>query len=216
MPEELVYYITRYGYLAIFILVFLQETGMPNPFPNELLLMFSGYLAYKGLLFLPLLIITAVGADFAGTCILYFLFYKAGKVILRRKPKWLPVSEKILNRLSKKISQGGSFTLFIFRLTPFTRGYASVIAGLIGIKSRSFIPLAIGSAIIWASFYAVTGYFIGPAWDQFAGQLENFKYLMMGFLSLIILTVIIVNYSVNKVKNKVSNTFTENCLNNQA
>jgi hypothetical protein len=37
MPEEVVAYITKYGYLTIFILVFLQETGMPNPFPNELL-----------------------------------------------------------------------------------------------------------------------------------------------------------------------------------
>ncbi len=48
MPEDVVYYVTRYGYLAIFILVFLQEIGMPNPFPNELLLIFSGYLTFKG------------------------------------------------------------------------------------------------------------------------------------------------------------------------
>jgi membrane protein DedA with SNARE-associated domain len=215
MPEELVFYITKYGYLAIFILVFLQETGMPNPFPNELLLMFTGYLAYKGLLFLPLLILTAVGADFSGTCILYFLFYKAGSVILKRKPKWLPLSEKILNRLSKKIPQSGGFTLFLFRLTPFTRGYASVIAGLIGIKTKAFLPIAIGSAVMWASFYTVTGYIIGPVWDQFALQLDNFRYFMIGILILIILIVIVTNYSLNREKNKVSTTITENCLNNQ-
>ena len=56
MPEEVVYYITGYGYLAIFILVFLQEIGMPNPFPNELLLIFSGYLSFRGILFFPLAI----------------------------------------------------------------------------------------------------------------------------------------------------------------
>ena len=31
MPEEIVYYVTNYGYFAIFLLVFFQEIGMPNP-----------------------------------------------------------------------------------------------------------------------------------------------------------------------------------------
>ena len=64
MPSEIALYITKYGYLAIFILVILQETGMPNPIPNELLLLFSGYLVFKGIFSLPLLILTAASADF--------------------------------------------------------------------------------------------------------------------------------------------------------
>ena len=71
MPEEVVIFITRYGYMAIFILVFLQEIGMPNPIPNELVLMFSGYLSFKGLLYLPFVIFTVISADFIGTNILY-------------------------------------------------------------------------------------------------------------------------------------------------
>ena len=50
MPEGVVYYITRYGYIAIFIILFLQEVGIPNPIPVELLLIFTGYLSFKGLL----------------------------------------------------------------------------------------------------------------------------------------------------------------------
>ena len=35
VSSELALYITRYGYLAIFLLVFLQELGVPNPVTNE-------------------------------------------------------------------------------------------------------------------------------------------------------------------------------------
>src|SRR5664279_3741133 len=100
MPEEVLFYITNYGYLAILILVFLQEIGMPNPFPNELLLVFSGYLSFKGLLFMPFVILTAVSADFIGTNVLYFLFFRAGTVIIRKKLKWIPLSSGAIDPVS--------------------------------------------------------------------------------------------------------------------
>ena len=77
MLTEVNAFIINYGYLAIFALVFLQEVGIPNPVPNELVLIFSGYLAFKGILYLPLVILAAVSADFIGTNILYFTFYFA-------------------------------------------------------------------------------------------------------------------------------------------
>jgi membrane protein DedA with SNARE-associated domain len=186
MPEEVVYYVTRYGYLAIFILVFLQEIGMPNPFPNEILLMFSGYLSFKGLLFLPYVILTVVCADFIGTNILYFIFYNAGAYIMRKRPKWIPLSDKMISKLSDRISKGGQLRIYIFRVTPFTRGYASVITGLLQIKPAIFLPLALISGFTWALVYVVIGYFIGPSWDLFTESIGSFKYLLLIVLAVIL------------------------------
>jgi membrane protein DedA with SNARE-associated domain len=72
--QELNHFIVAYGYLAIFLFIFLQELGVPNPITNELVLMFSGYLAYTGTLSITKVIITAISADFTGTSILYFIF----------------------------------------------------------------------------------------------------------------------------------------------
>jgi membrane protein DedA with SNARE-associated domain len=186
MPEEVVYYVVRYGYLAIFILVFLQEIGMPNPFPNELLLLFSGYLSFKGLLFLPLVIISAISADFIGTNILFFLFYKSGMFIIQRKPKWFPLSVAMMNRLKAKLSRGGQLSIFIFRLTPLTRGYTSVIAGLLQIKPKVFLPIALISAVTWSVIYVVTGYLIGTSWDRFIQNIGSFKYVLLAILAVIL------------------------------
>jgi membrane protein DedA with SNARE-associated domain len=83
MPPELAYYIVEYGYLIIFGLVFFQELGVPNPIPNELVLLFAGYLASIGTLDFVWLIVTVVAADFIGTAILYSVFYYYGKRILK-------------------------------------------------------------------------------------------------------------------------------------
>jgi membrane protein DedA with SNARE-associated domain len=57
MSPSLSAYILKYGYMAIFSLVFLQEIGVPNPVPNELVLLFSGYLTSIGQLhFTPVLL----------------------------------------------------------------------------------------------------------------------------------------------------------------
>ncbi len=210
MPEEVVYYITKYGYLAIFILVFLQEIGMPNPVPNELVLMFSGYLSFKGILFLPYVILTAITADFIGTNILYVIFYTTGTFIMQKKPKWIPLSAKMIDRLTRKISNGGILSIYIFRLTPFTRGYTSVITGLLRIKPRIFLPIALISAATWATVYVTIGHFIGPSWDLFTKNIDSFKYILLAFLLVIICIVLSVYFFRKRIKikanSKIENT----------
>ena len=205
MPEEVVYYITGYGYLAIFILVFLQEIGMPNPFPNELLLIFSGYLSFKGFLFFPVTLLTAITADFIGTSILYFLFLKAGTYIIRKKPGWIPLSTGTIDRLAAKVSKGGKKSMFIFRLTPFTRGYTSVITGLLHVKPNVFLPIALFSATTWAAVYVLAGYFIGPYWDLFLQHIDRFKFIMLATL-VTILCVMLIVYFLRKKRTFRTNT----------
>ena len=194
MPEDVVFYVTRYGYLAIFILVFLQEVGFPNPFPNELLLLFSGYLSFTKILFLPFVILTAMFADFIAANILFFVFYRAGGYIMQKKPGWIPLSAKLINRLSSKISKKGNVNIFIFRITPFTRGYTSVISGLIHIRPKIFLPIIIFTGSIWATFWVLTGHLIGPFWTLFTQNTESFKVFMVVMLAIGIITVLLVHF----------------------
>lgn len=199
MPEEAVSFIMEYGYAAIFILIFIQEIGMPNPLPNEILLMFSGYLSFKGMFILPLLILTATAADFSGTNVLFFTFYAAGRFLIQKKPMWFPISQKKLERIARKINNGGNLSILLFRLTPFTRGYTSVITGALRIRPRIFLPIALFSASIWATVYVVAGYMIGPSWNIFSHNTMKFKYLMLIFM-VTILSFVVFRYFRGKNK----------------
>ncbi len=197
MPPEIILYISKYGYLAIFVLIFLQETGVPNPVPNELVLMFSGYLVFTGILHLPLVLFAAVSADFIGTNILYVVFYFFGVAILRHKPRWLPISQKAINKLTRRMSEGGKWMIFLGRLTPFIRGYTSVTAGLLQLSPKVFLPIALISAITWSSVYVILGKLLGPYWNRISGHFNNIKYMMLVIL-FVVLIIVIMRYLINK------------------
>ncbi len=155
----------QYSYLAILMLIFLQEVGFPSPFPNELVLIISGYLSFTGVFKFALVILLATVADLLAGASLFLVFYYFGKLILQRKPKWLALSQKKIERLSLKINNSGQSAIFIGRLTPFVRGYVAVLCGLLRISQKKYLLNLSFSSIIWASAYISCGYLIAPYWN---------------------------------------------------
>lgn len=200
MSPEIIHYITKYGYAAIFALIFLQEVGVPDPVPNELVLMFSGYLSFKRILSLPVIIVIALLADFTGTSILYAMFFFFGKILIKHKPKWIPISNEMIEKMSEKVTKGGIKTIYMGRLTPFLRGYASVIPGLLHVKPQKFLPVALISSITWAGFYLSVGRLLGPYWAKVSGYL---KYALIAIL-LIFIIIGITRYIQKKSANKTA------------
>jgi membrane protein DedA with SNARE-associated domain len=157
-------WIAEFGYEAIFACVFLQELGVPNPITNEFVLLFSGYLAYAGVLNFWLVLLTAVAGDCIGTTVLYAVFYRFGRPLIERLPKWCRISPERLDRARKRIGERQGWGIFLARLVPFLRGYASVAAGMLPIPPRVFLPAVALSAVVWSGGYVIAGRILGPAW----------------------------------------------------
>jgi membrane protein DedA with SNARE-associated domain len=189
MDVDLIFYISKYGYLAIFLFVFLQEIGAPNPIPNEILLLSSGYMVFLGLLKFPLVLLTVILADFSATSILHTVFYFSGAYIVQLKPRWFPISLKNFDKLKQRISKKGLGAIYVGRLIPFIRGYTSVIAGLLQVKSAIFIPIAFITASIWATIYLVAGLLLGPLWEHVSASLSNVKYVLFLFFLIIMIAI---------------------------
>jgi membrane protein DedA with SNARE-associated domain len=178
VSAEIALYITKYGYLAIFLLVFLQELGVPNPVTNEFVLLFSGYLAYSGALDLWLVFLTAVAADCIGTAILYVVFYRFGGYIMAHRPRWIP--KEHIDRLARTIAKRQQWGIYVGRMFPFLRGYASVAAGLLAIPPSVFLPAVIVSAVTWSGGYVIAGRLLGPYWQQVAGKIGGVELVVLG------------------------------------
>src|SRR5665647_1793734 len=198
MSNEIILSISHHGYLAILLLVFLQEVGFPNPIPNEFVMNASGYLAYLGVLNFPLIVLSALVGDLIGSGILYAAFYFFGQIILRRKPKWIKIPEKKINRITQKIETSGQSGIFVGRLTPFIRGYVSVLCGLLQIPPKKYSLILIGTASIWSFFYVGIGYLIGPYWNLVTAGSSNF-HLYLGLTTLAMLVVAIVFFVVKRL-----------------
>lgn len=199
MPHSLAVFVAHYGYPAIFSLVFLQEIGVPNPVPNELVLLFSGYLAFLGALNFVLVFLTVVAADFIGTSILYLVFYFFGSALLRKLPKGKFLEK--FRAIETNISKNGQWGIYLGRLVPYARGYVSVVAGLMRVPPKEFLITVILSAITWSGGYALAGRLLGKEWQKVVNVL-GLQTAIIVFL-LIILVVVVV-YRIQKKNPKTT------------
>lgn len=179
MPQDLVYFISHYGYLAIFLLIFLQEVGAPTPLPNELLLIFSGYLAFSEILNPGGILLMVIIGDLLAATVVYLVFYLFGNLILQKAPRWLPLPRKMIKKQSERMEKMKFSGLCIARLTPFIRGYIAVICGLWHIKPRRYATAVLVTTILWSSLYLTTGYLLGPYWMYVETHLDIFKYMFL-------------------------------------
>lgn len=175
MSQEIISYIHLYGYLGIFILVFSQEVGLPNPIPNEFILTFSGYLVFSKVLKITYVILTAFLADITAISILYFLFFLFGNIIFRKERKWFPISKERIDKQLIKLREKGTSSIFYGRLTPFIRGYVAAMCGLIQLNPKKIISIALSTSLIWVSFYIYLGFLLGPYWNFAIQHISLYK-----------------------------------------
>jgi membrane protein DedA with SNARE-associated domain len=186
MPPKLASYIINYGYLAIFSLIFVQEMGVPNPVPNELILLFGGYLTSVKTLGFTLTFIVAVLADFIGTTMLYVIFYHFGELVLAHKPRWLPISREKVDRLATKVSRGGWWGIFGGRLIPYLRGYTSVAAGLLRVRPSVYLSAVAVSAIVWSGGYVIVGRIFGSYWEDVARAMGGIQQTLLALAVIVV------------------------------
>lgn len=176
--EYLIQFVTDFGYWAIFLLVFLQEIGIPNPVPNELVLIFAGAFTTIGGLSFWLTFLIAVTADVIGTTVLYSVFYFFEHFIMERVRRWNSINVR-LDRIKEKILKHGRWGIFVGRLLPYLRGYVSAAAGLLNIPYRVFLPMIIIPAILWTGGYIILGHFLGKEWRRVADFINQYQWIVV-------------------------------------
>jgi len=159
MSAILTHYIITYGYLAIFGIVLLQELGMPG-LPNELVLLYFGYLSKQAGLSYPLVICLVVTADITGSFMLYFLFYHGREWLNRIKPSWIKIPVKKIDLLKEKVASHSGRNIFVAKLTPFVRSYLPVVAGLLKIDTGLFGRIVLITAFIWTGGWVTAGWLL--------------------------------------------------------
>ena len=190
MTADLIAYILHHGYLAIFFLVFLQEIGVPNPVPNDFVLLYSGYLAYTGTLHFWAVFFTAVAADLIGTAVVYTVFYFFGKVLLERKPRWLPISRERVEKLTADFSKKGWWGIYLGRLIPYLRGYTSVAAGLLEVKPRIYLLMVFFSAVTWSGGYVLVGKLMGQRWKEVIAMIGGARAVILIIVAIALIFII--------------------------
>jgi membrane-associated protein len=184
--------IASYGYIGIFLIVFL-ESGIFFALPGDSLLFTAGILASTNILSIQTLIPLIFVATFLGGIFGYFVGMHIARLqrysLFRRilKDKHLEIAEKFF-------AKHGKLTVVLSRFVPIVRTFAPIVAGIVRMPYKLFIKYSFIGSLLWSFSMTLLGYFLG----QIIPQIKD--YLSVFIILVVILSILPVIFEIFKGK----------------
>ena len=151
------------GYAGIVALITLNSCGIP--IPSEVILPFSGYLAYTGRFNLFLVATAgAVGCNI-GSAIAYWIGARGGRPLVERYGKWVLMSQHDLDRMSWFFERYGSIAILAGRMLPVVQTYVAFPAGIGKMSRLRFHIYTTVGSWIWYFCLSWAGMKLGQRWN---------------------------------------------------
>ena len=156
--------LVHYGYGVVFLVVFLNNCGLP--IPGDMTVLGAGILSEKGVLSLWATIAVGTIACFLGGDAGYWIGAHLGPRLLKKLRRFQhdPQREGYLERFYKKY---GAKTVFFARFVVLLHPITGLLAGVGKIPWRPFLLYNLAGSAGFASIYAMGGYFFGQRWGFF-------------------------------------------------
>lgn len=187
MEDYILNILSKFSYLGIFFLIFIENVF--PPIPSELILVFGGFISKSlNLNFLLLVVFATLGSS-TGAIILYY----AGKKIPLEKmesfleKKWvkrLGFKPGDIKKSLKYFEKYSTFAVFFGRCIPVVRSLISIPAGMQNMSLRKFlIYTTIGSGI-WNTLLIYIGRVTQDKWKEGLLILEGYSNRILGLIVL--------------------------------
>jgi membrane protein DedA with SNARE-associated domain len=154
--------IDHYGYLAIALLLLLENIGVPVV-PGEFALIAGAVFAGTGRAGLNVVAVgvIAVACCFAGAEIGYLIGRFGGRAVVLRYGRYVFVRDHHLDRAEAAVSRYGGVLVVIARFIVGLREFNGIIAGATGMQWRRFLVYNALGAAAWVAVWVSAGYLAG-------------------------------------------------------
>jgi membrane protein DedA with SNARE-associated domain len=140
----------KYGYIAVFLGILLENLGIP--LPGETITIVGGFLAGSGELNYWLVLASAASGAFIGGICGYFIGKSGGWPLLLKVGGFFRVSESKLGEIKDKFSENAVKAIFVGRFLARAVTWATVMTGLT-FGLGKFVSLE--QLVAWVSQFAV-------------------------------------------------------------
>jgi membrane protein DedA with SNARE-associated domain len=158
-------FIQHYGYLALFVVIFVEGCGIPSP--GQTILIASAIMAYRGDLRIEWIVLVSFAATFSGNFAGYYVGRSAGRHWLGRL---LPGGEK-LAKMEKRLNRWGFLLLVAGRYIEGLKQTLGLISGALRMAPARFLLANAVASLCWAVPLALIPYWI----NQHSGQFLKFS-----------------------------------------
>jgi membrane protein DedA with SNARE-associated domain len=155
-------FVRQHQSTGLFLVIFLEELGVPLPAPGDFAIMYGGYLTTTGAIPYPLAYVGVVSGAVLGSACNLTISRKYGRPFIQRFGRYVGVTEARLVRAEGLFKRWGPWAIIIGRHIPGMRIVLSALSGILGVPYRVFIPCVFVSALIWAAIFLEIGRRVGP------------------------------------------------------
>ncbi len=151
--------LTTYGYIGVFIIVFL-ESGIFFALPGDSLLFTAGLLAtgigFNLWLLVPLIFVATflggIAGYYIGTYIERLHRYKFFRKILKQEH---------IDTTHIFFERRGLPAVIISRFVPIVRTFLPIVAGIAKMDFRKFVAYSFVSSVLWSTIVTCAGFYLG-------------------------------------------------------
>jgi membrane-associated protein len=156
--------------------------------PGEAALLVAGYFCHEGVLSLPLMIAVAIFSAIIGDTVGYELGRRFGPA-LRGSRVGLWVGQNRWDRVDAFLHRHGGKAVLLGRLTAILRALMPSMAGMSGMRYRTFLIWNATGAVIWGGGCVLLGWAFASALDTISSYLTwaplaALALLVVGFVAL--------------------------------
>ena len=150
---------SQYGYIAVFIGITLENTGIP--LPGETITLVGGFLAGSGELNYWLVLLCAISGAVIGDNFGYWIGRWGGWRLVLKISSLFNIKEKQLGEIKTQFIENAPRAVFFGRFVALLRIFAGPIAGIAQMPYPQFLLCNFGGATLWASVMVTISFFLG-------------------------------------------------------
>ncbi len=168
--DQLIAFMSQYGYLAFFILAFFETTLLP--IPSEVVLPFAGALVAIGALKSFFIFPDVIIGNLAGNLFGYFVAYFLGIDIVLKYGKKIGFKMDSYTKAEAWVKRYGVMFAFITEILPVVRSVTSTVCGAFKMNLKKFIIYTFAGFTIWAGMLMYTGFVLANNWQTIANSIS--------------------------------------------
>ncbi len=174
--------IIKMGLLGVFFLMLLE--GMLLPVPSEVVMTFSGYLAFYGLLdpfgsYFSIILLLLAGSigDLIGAWIAYWIGKYGGDPFILRYGKYFFLKSDTIDRTKIWFNKYGDISVFTTRFLPVLRTFISIPAGIATMDFKKFSLYTLTGDIMYNIVLIYLGILFGSNWKVLLKYFTELSYV---------------------------------------
>jgi membrane protein DedA with SNARE-associated domain/rhodanese-related sulfurtransferase len=164
-------FISQYGEILLFAVVFAEQIGLPLPAVPVLLA--AGALAGAGKLDLTGAIVLSIIASLAGDLIWYELGRRRGRRALNLLCRISLEPDSCVRRTENFFTRYGVRSLVLAKFIPGLSTLAPALAGLFRISMQRFLLFNGLGAVLWTLAFVIPGYLLSDQIERLAEEAER-------------------------------------------